>query len=519
MIAFSCPHCNAALQVDESSAGTTGPCPRCRKVVQTPARAQQSGAKRGSGSRTLSPSSAAEDTAPNLPKRPPPPDFPFLAPAQQADELGRLGPYRVLTVLGTGAMGVVFRAEDPHLKRLVALKVMRPSLADNPEYHRRFVREAQLAAAIDHEHIVTVYHVGEDRGVPFLAMKLLQGETLEERLNRSGGRLPPPEVLRIGREVAEGLAAAHAQGLIHRDIKPANIWLEAGRDRVKIVDFGLARGTSGDAQVTEAGAVIGTPSYMAPEQANAAPVDHRCDLFSLGAVLYRASTGKLPFGDRDTLSVLSALATRTPPPPYQITPAVPRAFSRLIMGLLAKDPANRPQSARQVVEGIDAIEQGEPAEDAAPSPAEATPSPRGGKKKEPALAPARVVEQEPEKPSVEEEEKKRAPKKTRPSGVRRKKRTGTETDWGRVVFVGSLVFLGVAVLLLLIVALRHVTKARAAGPDGRPPNQNVRLMSPGGHTRCILCRSGYRGHDTSRGPAGAGRTTWPPCGRHHARLG
>ena len=131
-------------------------------------------------------------------------------------------------------------------------------------------------------------------------------------------------MLRIGREIAEGLAAAHARGLVHRDIKPANVWLEEGRGRVKIVDFGLARGSGPDAQFTQAGAVIGTPAYMAPEQANAEEVDARCDLFSLGAVLYRASTGESPFGGKDTLSVLNALATRTPAPPHRIVPSLPR---------------------------------------------------------------------------------------------------------------------------------------------------------------------------------------------------
>src|SRR5262249_39303817 len=160
----------------------------------------------------------------------------------------------------------VFQAQDIHLKRLVALKVVKPTLAAHMESHRRFLREAQLAAAIDHDHIVTVYHVGEDRGVLFLAMKLLEGETLERRLSRVGGRLPIADVLRIGREMADGLAAAHTRGLVHRDIKPANIWLETGKDRVKIVDFGLACGTAEDGRLTQAGSVIGTPSYMAPEQ-------------------------------------------------------------------------------------------------------------------------------------------------------------------------------------------------------------------------------------------------------------
>jgi serine/threonine protein kinase len=181
---------------------------------------------RASKQPTLHPPAGAEDTAPAIPDSvhlAPPSEYPFLAPPQAADELGRLGPYRVLKVLGAGAMGVVFQAEDPHLRRPVALKVMRPSLAASPEFHRRFLREARLAAAIEHEHIVTVYQVGEDRGFPFLAMQLLRGRTLEDRLERAGGRLPLAEVLRVGREIAEGLAAAHARGLVHRDIKPANV--------------------------------------------------------------------------------------------------------------------------------------------------------------------------------------------------------------------------------------------------------------------------------------------------------
>src|SRR5262249_24446565 len=177
------------------------------------------------------PPHAAAPAPPAFHHAAPPPDYPFLAPPQAADELGRLGPYRVLSVLGTGAMGVVFQAEDPDLRRPVALKIMRPSLAASDEHHRRFLREARLAAAIDHEHIVRVYQVGEDRGIPFLAMQLLRGATLERRLEQAGGRLSLPEVLRIGREIAEGLAAAHARGLIHRDIKPANVWLEEGRSR------------------------------------------------------------------------------------------------------------------------------------------------------------------------------------------------------------------------------------------------------------------------------------------------
>jgi serine/threonine protein kinase len=224
----------------------------------------------------------------------------LLAPPQGPGELGRLGPYRVRQVLGAGGMGVVFLAEDVQLKRPVALKVMRPEAAGKPAARERFLREAQAAAALEHEHVVTIYQVGEERGVPFLAMQLLRGMSLEERLKGSGP-LGVHEVLRLGRQVARGLAAAHARGLIHRDVKPANLWLEepegewgadapgglpgdsgasAPRDHVKILDFGLARAVEDDAHLTQSGAVVGTPAYMAPEQARGERVDSRCDLFS-----------------------------------------------------------------------------------------------------------------------------------------------------------------------------------------------------------------------------------------------
>jgi hypothetical protein len=170
--------------------------------------------------------------APALPETgaAPPEDAPrdllgLLAPAQGPDELGRLGPYRVLKVLGAGGMGVVFQAEDPELKRLVALKVMKPALAASATAQQRFLREARATAAIKHDHIVTIYQVGQSGGVPFLAMEYLEGECLAERLKREG-TLPVAEVLRIGREIAAGLSAAHARGLIHRDVKPGNVWLE-----------------------------------------------------------------------------------------------------------------------------------------------------------------------------------------------------------------------------------------------------------------------------------------------------
>jgi eukaryotic-like serine/threonine-protein kinase len=290
--------------------------------------------------------------------------FSFLAPPQSPDELGRLGGYRVLQLLGAGGMGVVFLAEDPKLRRLVALKAMRPGRDATGSARQRFLREAQATAALQHDHIVRIYQVDEDRGVPFLAMELLQGETLEARLQREG-RLPYPEVLRIGRQIAEGLAVAHARGLIHRDIKPANVWLETPSPlpstqeggRVKIVDFGLVRPAQTDAALTRTGTVVGTPGYMAPEQAHGQPVDGRSDLFSLGCVLYRASTGEPPFSGPDVISTLVAVTSAQPPPPGQRDPTLPAGFSKLVMRLLAKRPTDRLESAAEVAAALAALEE------------------------------------------------------------------------------------------------------------------------------------------------------------------
>jgi WD40 repeat protein/serine/threonine protein kinase len=295
----------------------------------------------------------------------------FLAPAQGPDELGRLGPYRVLKVLGSGGMGLVFLAEDVSLRRLVALKVMKPELARVDKARQRFLREARAAAALSHDHIVTIHQVGEDRGIAFLAMQFLQGETLATYLKREG-QLPVAAVLHLGREIAQGLAAAHECGLIHRDIKPGNVWLESrgsgpgvqGQNfvapnwgfRVKILDFGLARPAGDDAHLTGTGEILGTPAYMAPEQARNQPIDHRCDLFSLGCVLYRSCTGQLPFQGTDLMSMLAALATDHPRPPRQLNPKVPPALDSLILRLLSKNVSDRPSPAQAVVQALEAIE-------------------------------------------------------------------------------------------------------------------------------------------------------------------
>ncbi len=257
----------------------------------------------------------------------------------------RLPGYRVLRRLGAGGMGVVYQVENLALGRMEALKVMKAHLADNKDARRRFLREAQAMAKVKHEHVVIVYHVVDDPQSPYLTMELLDGETLEDRLQREK-RLPAPEVTRIGREIAEGLAAAHDHGLIHRDVKPGNVWLEGERGHVKILDFGLARVADGGAHLTHSGAIVGTPAYMAPEQAGGKVLDARCDLFSLGSVLYRMATGEPAFRGEGMMAVLKAVAEHQPPAPCDLDPNL----SALVMRLLEKDPANRPASAREVVE-------------------------------------------------------------------------------------------------------------------------------------------------------------------------
>ncbi len=285
----------------------------------------------------------------------------LLGPPERPGEVGRLGRFRVLRLLGAGGMGLVFEAEDEALRRRVALKVMRPELAASAAGRERFRLETQAAAALEHDHVVPIYHVGEAAGpagwpVPFLVMPLLRGEPLDARVKRLG-RLPTAEVLRIGREAAAGLAAAHRAGLVHRDVKPANLWLEEGSDRVKVLDFGLARGPAGGGGLTLPGTVLGTPAYLAPEQASGGAVDARADLFSLGCVLYLLSTGRPPFQGDNPLAVLWAIGAEAPTPPHEACPKVPRALSALLLRLLAKAPAGRPASAEVVEQELLAIEQ------------------------------------------------------------------------------------------------------------------------------------------------------------------
>jgi hypothetical protein len=281
--------------------------------------------------------------------------FDFLDPPRSPGELGWLAHYRARRLLGEGGMGLVLEAEDTHLLRPVALKVIRPELSRSPQIARRFVLEARAMAALKHDHVVTIYQVGLHRGVPFLAMEYLRGMSLDRWLGR--GHKPTVDLtLRLGREIAAGLDAAHRRGLIHRDIKPANIWLETPGGRVKILDFGLALRQGHDPHITSPGTTVGSPAYMAPEQARGERGDASCDLFSLGCVLYLLCTRELPFPGDSVMAVLSALANATPRAPRDRNPHIPEALDELIMRLLAKQAADRPPSARAVVESIKQIE-------------------------------------------------------------------------------------------------------------------------------------------------------------------
>ncbi len=270
----------------------------------------------------------------------------FLEPPQHEGQLGRLGHYSVLEVIGRGGMGIVLKARDSKLERPVAIKVLSPFLAGSKRARQRFLREARTAAAVRHDNVIGIHAVEEINGLPYLVMDYISGPSLQELLEQVGP-LDLKTVLRIAVLIADGLAAAHAQGLIHRDIKPANILLEQGTERVKITDFGLARAVD-DAVVTQPGVIAGTPEYMSPEQARGDPVDHRSDLFSLGSVLYAMVTGCSPFAADGSLAVLRRIAEDSPAPIRASDPDLPNWLSDIIARLHAKNPTHRFQSAAEV---------------------------------------------------------------------------------------------------------------------------------------------------------------------------
>ena len=272
------------------------------------------------------------------------------APPEVPALFGDFGAYRVTGIIGQGGMGMVFLGHEARLNRTVAIKVLNPALASVPAARERFLREARVAAAIRHEHVITIHAIDEARGLPYLVMEHVQGESLQQRLDRDGP-LPIEDVTRIAEQVVAGLAAAHAQGLIHRDIKPANILVEARTGQVKIADFGLAR-PSEEAGITLSGVVAGSPQYMSPEQARGERADERSDLFSLGCLLYAMCVGHSPFRADSVPACLERVRNAAVAPVTRLNPGVPVWLGHLIGRLLEKDPDRRIQLASEVIEAL-----------------------------------------------------------------------------------------------------------------------------------------------------------------------
>jgi sugar lactone lactonase YvrE len=272
----------------------------------------------------------------------------FLQPSSEPGSLGRLGHYEVLEVLGHGGFATVVRAFDEVLQRVIAIKVLSAQMAVTSPARKRFLREARAAAAVRDDHVVPI-HAVEELPRPYLVMDYIPGQTLQQKLDATGP-LETPEMVRLAVQIARGLAAAHAQGLIHRDIKPSNILLERGTEtKVKLTDFGLARAAD-DASLTQSGVIAGTPLYMAPEQARGEHIDHRTDLFSLGSVFYVMLSGRPPFRAPTAMAVLKRVCEDTPRPICEIIPEAPSWLCDLIGKLHAKKPEDRFQTAQEVAE-------------------------------------------------------------------------------------------------------------------------------------------------------------------------
>lgn len=275
----------------------------------------------------------------------------------------RLGPYEILAPAGEGGMGEVYRARDTRLNRAVAIKVLPPAIAADPDRMHRFEQEARSIAALNHPNILAIYDVGVQEGTSYLVMELLEGETLRERLNR--GVLPVRKAVEIGTQIAYGLAAAHERRIIHRDLKPENIFLTKD-GHIKLLDFGLAKdqstvmntSSSNSATVTvrtARGVVMGTAPYMAPEQVRGESVDYRADIFSFGAVLYEILSGKRAFSGDSSVETMNAILKSDPPEIDSSSVKIPPGLDRILRHCLEKNPTDRFQSARDLTFALGAL--------------------------------------------------------------------------------------------------------------------------------------------------------------------
>jgi len=267
----------------------------------------------------------------------------------------KLGPYEIMAPLGAGGMGEVYRARDTRLGRVVALKILPQHLSERPESRERFEREGRAISSLNHPNVCHLYDVGVDQGISYLVMEYLEGETLADRLRK--GPVALEQVLRYGAEVADALDCAHRRGIIHRDLKSANIFVTV-HGECKVLDFGLAKQdeeSSPDAEtltlpevLTSPGTAVGTVAYMSPEQARGESMDARSDIFSLGAVLYEISTGKLPFNGKTSAVVFKAIMDETPASPVRLNALIPVKLDEIIMKALEKDPDLRYQTAAEI---------------------------------------------------------------------------------------------------------------------------------------------------------------------------
>lgn len=260
------------------------------------------------------------------------------------------GRYRVLKELGKGAMGIVYKAFDPQIDREVALKILRKDRLTNDEFTQRFLKEAKAIGRLSHPNIVTVYDVGQDHGTIYIAMEFLEGRPLDEAIKED--KLKITDIGSIGVQIAEALNYAHQKGVIHRDIKPANIILNSD-GRIKITDFGVAQIEDLlTIHQTQAGAILGTPLYMSPEQVNAQPVDGRSDLYALGVILYVLLTGSKPFTGKNLTAIFAAIINSKPAVPIEIVSGTSKVQSDLIMKSINKEPDRRFQTGREMAEAL-----------------------------------------------------------------------------------------------------------------------------------------------------------------------
>ena len=266
----------------------------------------------------------------------------------------KYGRYKVQKELGKGAMGVVYKAHDPHIDRMVALKVLRPDRVTSEALVKRFLNEAKAIGRFSHPNIVTVYDVGRDHGTVFIAEEFLEGTPLDEFLKEN--RLETEKIVEFGIQVADALDFAHQKGIIHRDIKPSNI-IFTREGQIKITDFGIAHIEDENApQLTQAGEILGTPYYMSPEQLQGRDIDGRSDLFSLGVMLYELAAKKRPFTGKNLPSIFTAITQKVPAPPHEIDADLPAQLSDVILKSLEKNPDDRYATGRQFAEALKAID-------------------------------------------------------------------------------------------------------------------------------------------------------------------